>query len=114
VRVVDSEITIDEEVNSAVIDTINTGKPDILFVAFGHVKQEYWIHTYLKQLPSVQVAMGVGGALDFIGGTSKRAPKWVRYIGFEWLYRLMREPKRIGRIWNATAYFLYLHYFKST
>lgn len=69
---------------------------DILFVAFGHPRQEEWIYENLDKLP-VKVAMGVGGAFDYISGQVKRAPFMVRAMGFEWLYRLINEPWRWRR-----------------
>ncbi len=69
---------------------------DILFVAFGFPKQEEWIYKNLKDLP-VKAAMGVGGAFDYISGEVTRAPFLVRAIGFEWLFRLIRQPWRIKR-----------------
>lgn len=87
---------------------INNAKPDILFVAFGMGKQEKWIHENLPKLASVRIAMGVGGSFDFIAGTAVRAPLFLRKIGLEWLYRLIRQPKRFRRIWNATVVFTYL------
>ncbi len=69
---------------------------DILFVAFGSPKQEIWISENLDKLP-VKVAIGVGGAFDFISGKVKRAPVWVRKIGLEWLFRLIIQPWRIKR-----------------
>jgi N-acetylglucosaminyldiphosphoundecaprenol N-acetyl-beta-D-mannosaminyltransferase len=74
----------------------NTDVIDILFVAFGHPKQEEWIHKNLDKLP-VKCAMGVGGAFDYISGGVKRAPFMIRAIGLEWLYRLIREPWRWRR-----------------
>lgn len=82
--------------------------PDILFVAFGMGKQEKWIDYNLINMPSVKIAVGVGGSFDFIAGSIKRAPCWMRKIGLEWMYRLFRQPKRIGRIFNATFKFVYL------
>ncbi len=64
---------------------------DILFVAYGAPKQEEWIAENLEKLP-VGIMMGVGGALDYISGVVPRAPKLIRQIGLEWLYRLIREP----------------------
>lgn len=71
-------------------------KVDILFVAFGFPKQEEWIAENLAHLP-VTVAMGVGGAFDYISGTVDRAPYLIRATGFEWLYRLVRQPWRWKR-----------------
>ncbi|MEA3249413.1 MAG: WecB/TagA/CpsF family glycosyltransferase [Patescibacteria group bacterium] len=84
---------------------LNLAVPDILFVAFGHGKQEEWIHTHLQKFPSVRVALGVGGAFDFISGESKRAPDFMQRIDLEWLWRLVLQPWRIGRILTATVVF---------
>lgn len=75
---------------------IKTFHIDILFVAFGSPKQELWISENLEKLP-VKVAIGVGGAFDFISGRVKRAPLWVQSAGFEWFYRLIKQPWRIKR-----------------
>lgn len=69
---------------------------DILFVAFGHIKQEKWIANNLRIIP-VKIAMGVGGAFDYLSGSVPRAPKWIRELGFEWLFRLAVQPWRIKR-----------------
>jgi N-acetylglucosaminyldiphosphoundecaprenol N-acetyl-beta-D-mannosaminyltransferase len=71
-------------------------KTDILFVAFGSPKQEFWIAENLAGLP-VKVVIGVGGAFDFISGKVRRAPVFVRKLGFEWLFRLIIQPWRIKR-----------------
>ncbi len=75
---------------------INAARADILFVAYGAPKQEWWIARNWSWL-EVRVAMGVGGALDFIAGTQKRAPRWLQQLGLEWLWRLIREPWRWRR-----------------
>lgn len=80
-------------------------RPQILFVAFGSPQQELWIAKNLPQLKSVKIAVGVGGAFDFIAGEKRRAPHWMRKTGLEWLYRLIQEPLRLKRIWNATIRF---------
>ncbi|MDD5040269.1 MAG: WecB/TagA/CpsF family glycosyltransferase [Patescibacteria group bacterium] len=87
------------------IDIVNRRKPDILFVAFGHVKQEKWIYHNLPKLPSVKIAMGVGGSFDYISGHVRRAPHWMRAIGLEWLFRVMRQPWRLPRIITAVVVF---------
>lgn len=75
---------------------LNKLTSDILFVALGSPKQEFWIAENLKKLP-VKVAIGVGGAFDYISGNVPRAPGWVRYLGFEWFFRLLIQPWRIKR-----------------
>lgn len=89
-------------------DTIRAAAPDILFVALGHGKQEEWITRHLPSLPSVRIAMGVGGAFDFVAGRVRRAPQWLRRSGLEWLWRLIIQPHRIGRIWTAVVVFPWL------
>ena len=69
---------------------------DILFVAFGAPKQEFWINENLQKIP-VKIAIGVGGAFDYISGKVPRAPGFVRNIGLEWLFRLTVQPWRIKR-----------------
>ncbi|MCX6782184.1 MAG: WecB/TagA/CpsF family glycosyltransferase [Candidatus Magasanikbacteria bacterium] len=101
------ELRIDQINNQTVIGRINQSHPDILFVAFGMGKQEKWIHENLTKMPGVKIAMGVGGAFDYISGIVNRAPCWMRKIGIEWLYRLISQPKRIGRIFNATTKFTF-------
>lgn len=78
------------------ISVSNNIKLDLLFVAFGFPKQEEWMAKYVDQLP-VKVMMGVGGAFDYLSGNLSRAPVWVRNLGFEWLYRLIRQPWRLKR-----------------
>jgi N-acetylglucosaminyldiphosphoundecaprenol N-acetyl-beta-D-mannosaminyltransferase len=77
-------------------DAITRAKPDILFVALGAPKQEYWIYEHGLQL-SVPVCIGVGGSFEIVGGVVPRAPLWTQNIGCEWLYRLCREPRRMWR-----------------
>lgn len=76
--------------------TSDTPRANILFVAFGPPKQEKWIYENLPNI-DVRVAIGVGGAFDFISGRVRRAPVWVRNIGLEWLFRLIIQPWRIKR-----------------
>lgn len=80
---------------------------DILFVAFGQVKQEKWIAQNLGKIP-VKVAMGVGGAFDYLSGIVPRAPKWMRDLGLEWLFRLTVQPWRIKRQLKLIRYIILL------
>jgi N-acetylglucosaminyldiphosphoundecaprenol N-acetyl-beta-D-mannosaminyltransferase len=84
-----------------VIDKINSIKPDVLLVGLGSPKQEKFIFENLKKMPSVKLAIGVGGAFDFISGRTKRAPRILQRIGLEWLWRLISEPRRVKRIYNG-------------
>jgi N-acetylglucosaminyldiphosphoundecaprenol N-acetyl-beta-D-mannosaminyltransferase len=75
---------------------INASSPDLLVVALGCPKQEIWMHDNAPHL-RVKMMMCVGAALDTQAGLRKRAPKWARKTGTEWLYRLMMEPRRLWR-----------------
>ena len=79
------------------IDRINASEAEILFLALGSPKQEKWYATYKNKLHHVRVVQCVGGTLDTIAGTVKRAPKIWCKLQLEWLYRLIMEPKRIKR-----------------
>lgn len=73
---------------------IHKAKPQIVLVGFGNPKQEIWIHRYKDQLPP-SVLIGIGGSLDMIAGSLRRAPRWVRQVQLEWLFRLAQEPWRL-------------------
>jgi N-acetylglucosaminyldiphosphoundecaprenol N-acetyl-beta-D-mannosaminyltransferase len=75
---------------------IRAASPDLLFVAFGTPKQEYWIYEHGLQL-SVPICVGVGGAFEMVAGVARRAPLWIQNVGCEWLYRLCLEPRRMWR-----------------
>ncbi|MDD5290037.1 MAG: WecB/TagA/CpsF family glycosyltransferase [Patescibacteria group bacterium] len=87
-----------------IIEKINSFQPTVLFVALNHPKAQKWINENLPKMPSVKLAIGVGGAFDYWAGKIKRAPtKWQG--SFEWLYRLLHQPKRLKRIWQASIIF---------
>jgi N-acetylglucosaminyldiphosphoundecaprenol N-acetyl-beta-D-mannosaminyltransferase len=71
-------------------------RADLVLVAFGAPAQDLWIHKHLAELGAV--AIGVGGSFDFIAGRARRAPRWLRKIGLEWLHRLAHEPWRWRRM----------------
>jgi len=85
-----------EKDNDKIINEINKSKADIIFVALGSPKQELWITSNMDKL-CVKIYQGVGGSFDVVSGNIKRAPKWMQNHGLEWLYRLLKEPKRIFR-----------------
>jgi N-acetylglucosaminyldiphosphoundecaprenol N-acetyl-beta-D-mannosaminyltransferase len=98
--------TLDD--NDEVIKKINKSGANVLLVGFGQVKQEMWIYRNLSKVPNIKIAVGIGGTFDYLSGNVKRAPKWMRELGLEWFYRLITQPSRIGRIFNATFKFLWL------
>lgn len=88
----------------ALTDVIQSNA-DFLFVAYGAPKQEQWITEHFESIHNLKLAMGVGGSFDFWSGNIKRAPLFFQKMGLEWLWRLMREPRRIKRIINALIIF---------
>ena len=80
-----------------VLPRVVAAAPDVLLVAFGMPKQEQWIARHLDDLPTVRVAIGVGGSLDYLAGTAKPPPGIVHAVGLEWLWRLIRDPRRWRR-----------------
>jgi N-acetylglucosaminyldiphosphoundecaprenol N-acetyl-beta-D-mannosaminyltransferase len=82
--------------DQAAVDAIRDANPDILFVALGAPKQEIWMQRHGAEL-SGAVAVGVGGAFDIVAGRFREAPRWMTRYGFEWLFRLAQEPRRLAR-----------------
>ncbi len=78
---------------------------DVLLVAFGAPKQDLWIAKHAHLLEGVKIAVGVGGTFDYLADSVSHAPRWVRAIGFEWIYRLMTQPYRWRRIVTAVVLF---------
>jgi len=88
-----------------IINRINESNAVLLLVAYGSPAQDIWIAKHISSLQNIRVAMGVGGTFDFISGKTRRAPKMIRTIGLEWLWRLILQPLRIGRILTAVVVF---------
>lgn len=84
--------------NDEMIEVINHAKPDVLWVGMTAPKQEKWVFENRKRINATVIGC-IGAVFDFYAGTHARAPEWVRKIGFEWLYRLVRSPKRL---WQRT------------
>ncbi len=91
----DGYFTLDNE--PEVLHEIRLARPDILCVAMGIPKQERWIACRGRDL-GVPVMIGVGGTFDVLSGKVKRAPGWVQRLNLEWLYRLARNPRKIGKV----------------
>ena len=84
---------------------VNASDADILFVAYGAPEQDKWIARNLPRL-NVKMAMGVGGAFDFVAVIIPRAPQGMQRFGLEWLYRLYLQPWRIRRILRLPRFVL--------
>ena len=99
------------EDNKAIIDAINNANPDLLWIGMTAPKQEKWTYSHWKEL-NIHCHVGtIGAVFDFFAGTVERAPLWWQEHGLEWLYRLLKEPKRMWRryiigntlfLWNMT------------
>jgi N-acetylglucosaminyldiphosphoundecaprenol N-acetyl-beta-D-mannosaminyltransferase len=76
--------------------TINRAAPDIVWAGFSTPKQEQWMHRYRDRL-NAAVLLGVGAAFDILSGARSQAPVWMRENGWEWLFRLLQEPRRLWR-----------------
>jgi len=88
--------SLTDEENENIIKTINDAKPDIVWVGLGAPKQERWMAKHVDQLEA-PVLIGVGAAFDFHAGLIKQAPPWIQKSGFEWLFRLSTEPRRLWK-----------------
>jgi len=99
--------TLDGNMNT--FEEVKKTNPDVILVAFGAPKQEYWLSENGAKIPSLRLGIGVGGTFDFWAGKVRRAPFLMRKIGLEWLWRLVLEPKkRAPRIWRAVMVFPWL------
>lgn len=92
--------------NDAVLQKINDSGAQILFVCLGAPLQEKWIDNNKSRLHSAKLIMGLGGTLDVFAETVRRAPKFFIRARLEWFYRLLQDPKRIGRTMKLPKYVL--------
>jgi N-acetylglucosaminyldiphosphoundecaprenol N-acetyl-beta-D-mannosaminyltransferase len=83
------------DMDPGIVAEIREARPDVLCVALGNPKQEWWIERYAPEL-QIPVLIGVGGTLDFIVGRRRRAPSWMQRSGLEWVARALQEPARLG------------------
>lgn len=88
---------VDEAGMPSLIESINASQASVLFVALGSPRQELWIERHLPDLQHVRLCQGVGGTLDVLAGTVKRAPAGFIRLHLEWLYRLLAQPSRLLR-----------------
>jgi N-acetylglucosaminyldiphosphoundecaprenol N-acetyl-beta-D-mannosaminyltransferase len=88
---------VPDEKMDELLERINESGAQILFLALGSPKQEQWISKYQSRLKNIRVCQGIGGTLDVLSGKVRRAPGVYCYLGLEWFYRLISEPKRLTR-----------------
>jgi N-acetylglucosaminyldiphosphoundecaprenol N-acetyl-beta-D-mannosaminyltransferase len=87
----------DEEECQKIIDLIDKSGATVLAIGVGSPKQEKWIIKYKDQLKTIKIFLAIGATIDFEAGNKPRAPKWISELGFEWLYRLIYEPRRLWK-----------------
>jgi N-acetylglucosaminyldiphosphoundecaprenol N-acetyl-beta-D-mannosaminyltransferase len=90
-----------------ITERINAAGPDIVWVGLSTPKQERWMAGHVGKLHA-PVLVGVGAAFDFFSGAKPQAPRWIQRSGFEWLFRLVTEPRRLWRRYIQYPYFLWL------
>lgn len=86
---------------------IKKSEADILILGLGSPRQEKWLHRNLKKT-GAKVGIGLGGTFDFIAGSQKRAPKFMQKTGFEWLWRLCQNPRRLKRLLSSLPKYAFL------
>ncbi len=89
----------------AIVDAVVVSNPDLVLVALGSPKQEFFIHDLKLKLPN-STFIGLGGSFDVWAGVVERAPKVYQKLGLEWLYRTLKEPKRFKRIFPTLPLFV--------
>jgi N-acetylglucosaminyldiphosphoundecaprenol N-acetyl-beta-D-mannosaminyltransferase len=94
----------DPAAEAEILSRIRESGAELLFVAYGAPAQELWIHRQRDKLSNVRVAVGVGGAFDFIARRVRRAPGWMQNLGLEWLFRLALQPWRARRQWALVLF----------
>ncbi|HEX5442180.1 MAG TPA: WecB/TagA/CpsF family glycosyltransferase [Pirellulales bacterium] len=86
----------DDWQNAEILESIKASAADVVLVGLGAPKQELWVHRRRQRI-AAPVALCIGATIDFLAGHRRRAPRWMRRCGLEWLYRVAREPRRLGR-----------------
>ncbi|MEI6437741.1 MAG: WecB/TagA/CpsF family glycosyltransferase [Candidatus Omnitrophota bacterium] len=95
-KIAPSYMKVAEPLTAAVINQINTARPDVLWVGLGSPKQDFWMSQNRASL-EVPVMVGIGAAFDFHAGVKPQAPRWMQAMALEWLFRLCCEPRRLWK-----------------
>lgn len=101
--------TMTPQEDEEVVATINESQADVVWVGLGCPKQQLWMHAHKDRL-KIPVMVGVGAAFDFLAGVKPQAPRWLRENGFEWLFRLLSEPRRLWKryLFNGPLFMYYV------
>lgn len=92
---------LDQWDHDGLVQTINTAKPDFIWIGLGAPKQEKWMFDHYKKVPH-GVLFGIGAGFDYLAGNTSHAPSWMKKSSLEWLYRLIQEPKRLWKRYLKT------------
>ena len=98
-----------EQEDAELIDAINAARPDFVWVGLGAPKQDIWIEEHYQRLPGC-ILIAVGAAFDFFSGRVRQAPRWIQRSGFEWLYRLSKDFRRLWKRYTRDN-LLFLYHF---
>lgn len=93
----------DASENERILAAIAAAQPDLLLVGFGAPKQELWTHAHAARIDA-RAALCIGATIDFLGGEKRRAPRWMRRLGIEWIHRLSTEPRRLAKRYLRDAW----------
>jgi len=86
----------DDAENQKILQAVADCQPDLVLVGLGAPKQELWIHQHADRLQA-KAALCIGATIDFLAGEKSRAPRWIQFLGLEWLHRLASEPSRLAK-----------------
>lgn len=97
----------DKEFDSSAVSAIAQSNSDILIIAYSPPKQEKWLYSNLQKL-NIKACIGLGGTFDYLAKKRAYRPDFAHYIGLEWLWRLITQPFRLKRMWNAIPVFIWI------
>ncbi len=101
-------LQLSNDEDNQIVEEINNNAPDVIWVGLGSPKQDLWMYEHRQRI-NAPIMIGVGAAFDFLAGTKSQAPRWIRDNGWEWLFRLVTEPKRLWRRY-LIGYPLFVYY----
>lgn len=103
------DFTVESAEDDAMLAALRDSRARVVFVGLGSPKQELWMARHAADLPGT-VLVGIGQAVDVIGGVASAAPAWMTRIGVEWAYRLVHDPRRLARryLWDDPRFFWWM------
>ncbi len=105
-------LDFDQLVEKKYISDLLNKKPDIVWVSLGFPKQERFINLFREKYDLESNMVGIGAVFEWVAGTKYKAPEWIANLGFEWLLRLMQEPKRLFRRYLVDNFFFIIYFIR--